>query len=1161
MLSLAVAGCTSDQPVAAPPVPDVGTTLQPRETPSLASMPSYDFTTLGTTAVINGARFEVSDFTGSTGTGVFDTFVRFNDSDGMEQGYNTSGRPVQYDEFTALNWTRDLRLDGVPVVTVGGVAYREFRLDINEPGTSVSTLSLDQVRVFLRNAGGFTGTLAQLAATSPEIYNMDGDGDTHVRLDYNLFPGSGNGDLRLLIPNDRFPAGCEYDGEQGNDCSTFVVLYSQMGVNVSADKGGFEEWSIRKVPFVSVTKTAATTYKRTYNWNLTKTATPDVLHLWDGTNANVAYQVVASPNGSTDSDWAVSGTITISNTSGSPATITSVADAISGGISPTVSCGVTFPYVLNNNAQLQCTYSGALPDGAARTNTATVALSEGATYTGTAAVTFGNPTQEVNKTVTVTDTPEGGSTTQLGTVTSPSTGTFPYNKNFACPADKNTQQNPTWDNTARIVETNQTATENVTVNCYALAVSKTAVPEFARSYSWAITKQIKKQGAADGTYAASAAYDMFEGDEGVFTYKVVATRSESDAQYKVKGVITIQNPATSSAAVTVSSVSDAIGGQGAATVTSCTGAGDNSVPVVGTPATHRTLGPGTSFTCQYEYAFASNPGTGAFTNTATAKGVIPTNNAKDFTGSQGFTFAGVTPSISGPATVNLTDNFNNTGAQAIPGGTNYASGTPLVYDRTQTCAAGSAGSTTNYPNVAAITETGQTAQATATIRCFKVNVSKTANTSLTRTWSWNLTKEPGTFLDELGQPQAYPNPVLLSVGQTFQYGYKVTVTASGPVESAQAAAGTITIQNPAPVAAKIASVTDVVTRSGLPPAAATVTGSYPTTIAAASSIAPTYTVDLSGSSANGTNTATASTQRRRWTGTGATDIAGTTAYTGTAAVTFPGTITRVNDCVNVYDDHAVPELLGTVCAVSATRPFAYELAPKSFTYLDDLAAPNACEASVNYVNIASTKFRLSDGSEGGAATSNATLNVLVNSAPCPSGCTLTRGYWQTHNASFGADRRNGRKGPPIHDWVKAGNTAWANYDAWNFFEGTPNPTVQNLATMAPYAASLPADLVATGNQPTWFQTFRTPPAGNPYYQASAQFMAALLNRANGAATPPAVGTALSEAWAFFLLYTPKTQWTDSQRASLIGWAGILAGYNEGTAGVRHCDEDASSALP
>src|SRR5258708_4456819 len=83
-----------------------------------------DLTTSGNFGTINGARFETADFR-PAGTGYINSFVRIQ-RDGTEQGYNTSGRPVVFDEKTDGNYTRNIRYGDVPTVQIGGVSYKEF---------------------------------------------------------------------------------------------------------------------------------------------------------------------------------------------------------------------------------------------------------------------------------------------------------------------------------------------------------------------------------------------------------------------------------------------------------------------------------------------------------------------------------------------------------------------------------------------------------------------------------------------------------------------------------------------------------------------------------------------------------------------------------------------------------------------------------------------------------------------------------------------------------------------------------------------------------------------------------------------------------------------------------------------------------------------------
>jgi hypothetical protein len=128
--------------------------------------------------------------------------------------------------------------------------------------------------------------------------------------------------------------------------------------------------------------------------------------------------------GYTDSEWAVSGVITINNPAPMDATLTDVSDMISGYGSVDVTCPAEL--VVPAGGSLECTYGASLPDGSDRTNTATAtqqnyayapdgtATAAGTTdYSWSVGFSFDTPTTVVNDTINVTDFFEGV-TTELG---------------------------------------------------------------------------------------------------------------------------------------------------------------------------------------------------------------------------------------------------------------------------------------------------------------------------------------------------------------------------------------------------------------------------------------------------------------------------------------------------------------------------------------------------------------------------------------------------------------------------------------------------------------------------------------------------------------------------------------------------------------------------
>ena len=214
--------------------------------PSIANAGELDCTT-GCASLFNGAYFITVDQQ-STGTGTIDSFVRIGGNQDQVDGHNTSGRPLKNDENNSPQFTRDLQLKNVPLVTLdlAGSAndgqYYEFLLDINQEGND-PLLALSQVKICVSDSGELTAT-----GTCPgtEKYVFDQGDDDWIKLNYNLNSGSGSGDLFMYIPV----------GTLGTDLEDFVYLYSAFGtpefMNTPEDKksygnnDGFEEWAVRR---------------------------------------------------------------------------------------------------------------------------------------------------------------------------------------------------------------------------------------------------------------------------------------------------------------------------------------------------------------------------------------------------------------------------------------------------------------------------------------------------------------------------------------------------------------------------------------------------------------------------------------------------------------------------------------------------------------------------------------------------------------------------------------------------------------------------------------------------------------------------------------------------------------------------------------------------
>jgi hypothetical protein len=183
------------------------------------------------------------------GTGNIDPFVRIQ-AGTTESGFNTSVNSPPLDD-KAGNWTHALQFGSIPLVTIGGVSYREFLLDVNQDGNG--PLSLNQVQIFSSSADLGSSTFSLTAATSSSnalisfvanstsLFQMSSLSTSSTRSYEVISPsgqGSGTGNMYLDIPNSAF----------GNlNASTYITLFSQFGnpPGTLASNDGFEEWTLQ----------------------------------------------------------------------------------------------------------------------------------------------------------------------------------------------------------------------------------------------------------------------------------------------------------------------------------------------------------------------------------------------------------------------------------------------------------------------------------------------------------------------------------------------------------------------------------------------------------------------------------------------------------------------------------------------------------------------------------------------------------------------------------------------------------------------------------------------------------------------------------------------------------------------------------------------------
>src|SRR5262245_48546551 len=424
---------------------------------------------------------------------------------------------------------------------------------------------------------------------------------------------------------------------------------------------------------LTVEKTATPSFKRTYNWDISKSVDKTEIDN-SGGPATFNYTVKVDETGFTDSYWQVTGTIKVTNpNSWEDITGVTVTDAVDNGGTCTVTggTGVTVPAGDSITLDYKCTYASA-PSSSSGKNSATATWDAGAFFTphgsasGSADFAFTTPPTTVNKTVTVTDTAGG----PLGALTA--TDSTPFaSKEFTYPRTVTGIPGTckSFDNTATIVETGQSSSHSVKV-CVGkdLTVSKTATASFDSSVTKSVDKALVEQIGGTAT----------------FNYTAIVTESN----WKVSGNITVNNP-NDWEAITAN-LADAVSNGGTCSVTPAT---------VTVPAS-------SSATASYTCTYASAPSSASGTNTATATW----NSSAYFTpngsgsGSKGFGFGSLTVTDTFCQDPNMSCVTTTLGSITVP-----AASTTYTYSRTVNVPTFNC---VKYTNTAKIVETGQTASQT-----------------------------------------------------------------------------------------------------------------------------------------------------------------------------------------------------------------------------------------------------------------------------------------------------------------------------------------------------------------------------------------------------------------------------------------------------------------
>ncbi|MEN8374357.1 MAG: hypothetical protein ABFS34_02795 [Gemmatimonadota bacterium] len=1113
-LAVAVAACSET-------ATDVITPID-GPTPQLAEIDLSN--TAGDSIVVNDAlwTFPVPF---NVGTGLINPFLSVQNNPN-EEGFNTDDSPLPLDD-TRPNFTNALPLNFVPIIESSVGLAREIILDANESNSEPDALfSIDRFDLWMCDDAGAPAyddrSDFQSNASCELVYDIDddigGSDVDHIKATDAVTSGSGlDLDYQILIPEANFLAaaaaipadisGCAFQGIDATPCGIFLVLDVRMGFQGGDLTTGatFEEMSTIKRPFVEVTKTADPSLDRDHMWEIVKSVDIDQHDLFTGDSAKSKYTVEVNWLGSVDSNWAVSGNIVIKNPSDSDVGVEGVADTITPGDIPvTPVCGVTFPVTVAAGDSLVCTYTASLPDGTNRTNTAFVDLVDVGVGMGSTAIDFASATiTEMDDSVNITDSFEG----PLGSAVA-DTAMFMYDRWFVCDGDEGMHEN-----VAEIIETMQADTANVTVNCGNVTVTKTATANLEEDFQWDITKS---HSDADSTL------NLFKGDDGDVKYTLNVTKMSASQVHSVAGEIVIVNTATIDK--TAVDVIDCVQG-------SDDGGTSWMDLACDTVAMGITISAEDTDTLDYDIEFDPT-GKTSFQNVVDIEMggmVIDSDTA-------GFALATMDDDP-GNDEVTIEDDFS----EFLENGDTISSDTMFMYTVNFACDADEG----MHPNTAAILSfSGDTVASDDELMevvCHDLTVSKTVDTDFKRRYDWDVDKELLTdMLVNFVNDTATVVP-----GQILTPKFEFTVDTTGVEDFGFFVSGDIKVVNPNPDLPATVDVSDELSdMMGLTVDCGDGDG-LDETIAAGDSISCAYSDSLSGDF-DGTNKATAELENNSFDKDGVPTPSGTTTFMSSAeTVDFGDPSMIIDECVDVEDIFqdvnamtADTTDLGRFCVEQGDEPDASDVVALPHTFP---ASPHEVVIQLDDTRCGVNEFTNTvTATEIDNSTQHTDTELFWVNVVCEEGCTLTQGYWKTHNDWF---------------WGGASNKADSTWFEIGDVDGD----------MASEGHA--EDFFLSGT--SWFGAMWTAPKGNMYWQLARQWIAATLNDFN-AATTPEVDDALAAGYVFFSTYTPAqakalpkqdpgTPGVIDSRAEIVAAMSLLTDYNEGLIGPGHCTEDDESA--
>ncbi|MFC0582182.1 vWA domain-containing protein [Micrococcoides hystricis] len=542
---------------------------------------------------------------------------------------------------------------------------------------------------------------------------------------------------------------------------------------------------------LKLTKTAKTAYKSSYAWGITKDVDKTNFVINEGDeNPTANYTVEVTEGARTNSDYAVTGKITVTNPNPIAINDVDVTDELDGATcSVTDGTNVTVPANGTKELNYSCTFEGT-PENETGTNTATAAWN-GKSVTAEADYDFADAdVSHVNKTVTLADTyadaPLNGET-----ITWSKQGekhTYTYSRVLEGTAGECT----TFDNTATIKETKQSddASTQVCINKPPVA-AKTAAGSFDRDYDWKLTKKVAK---SDYKVTPDTSVNP--------DYTVTAEIEKvTDTNVVVDGTITVTNPNNFGETQTATVTDQLYAGDDALTGATCTVEGDASHTV--------EVAAGASVELNYSCELDAVP-TKAVTNHAT----VTWENGQEAVAKAGVEFNGTFTDDEVTVTDDKTveGESNVLGTVTVDNATGEIDGENSFSYSDVELDAPDAGTCADFTNKAVVTESTNMDDNNSDTAKVKIctgtdlQISKVTFYKFDRTYDWSIAKTGSADQHVFGS----------SEDVDYSVDYTVTVKAEGYEDHDAKFGGDITVTNPSTWnAVTAAEITDVPSFDGV----------------------------------------------------------------------------------------------------------------------------------------------------------------------------------------------------------------------------------------------------------------------------------------------------------------------------------------------------------